>query len=162
MAGFVDEDAVKARFSADQWLQFFDDDGDGVADASIVAEVLADADADVRAHLKGKGYTDDDLDQLVADQTLRRTAAAIAMGYAGERRSEWLNDQGQGRFHQVRERAIQRLKAMQKADLRIPSEAAVGVKNKRVGAGIDAADPPFVFAASAADRASGKPGPGGF
>lgn len=162
MADFVDEDALRNRFAADQWLQLFDDDQDGVADPEIVATVLADANADVKAALKGKGYTDADLDKLVADDLLRRIATATAMGYAGERRSEWLNERGEGRYHAQRARAEKRLEKLQKAQLRIPTEESVGVKNKQVGAGLDAADPPFVFAASAADRASGKPGPGGF
>lgn len=162
MADFVDEDSLTRRFGPSRFIQLFDDDGDGVADPLAVTEVLEDANADLRSYLLRKGYTDADLDALVADPLLRRLAAAIAMGYAGERRTEWLNDKGEGRYHAVRERAYGRLQSLQKAETRVPTEGDAGVTNKRVRGKVSAADPPFVFASSANDKANGSSGPGGF
>jgi len=86
------------------------------------------------------------------------------MGYAGERRPEWLNDEGKGPFDKLRADAMARLKLIGTGQQRIPSEAETG-KNTQVGGRTSknqAQDGHFVFAETAAHRARGSRGPGGF
>ena len=163
---FVDEARLKDKMGSARWLQYFDDGNTGEASATAVQEVLDDANAEVQAHLLGKGFTEAHL-QLIADEAdplLSRRAAEIAMGFAGERRPEWLDDKGFGPFEQLRQRALKSLKDVATAVLRLSSEAEAG-KNTQVGGQLSKNQSPsghFVFAPTAEHRSRGSRGPGGF
>lgn len=163
---FVDDARLQNKMGAAHWLEYFDDNNDGVADAAPLAAVLEDANADVVACLMGKGYTATRLEEMAdaGDKVLSRIAANIAMGYAGERRPEWLNDEGKGPFDKLRADAMARLKLIGTAQQRVPSEAEVG-RNTQVGGRVSKnqnRDGHFVIANTAEGRARGSRGPGGF
>ncbi len=102
---FVDLQDLTNRLGADRVLQLLDHDGDGVADERLTAEVLADADADVSSILYGKGFSADHIRGLAGDPLLRRHATTIAMAYAGQTKSEFIDASGKGPYDDVAERA---------------------------------------------------------
>lgn len=157
MAAFVSDTDLKNRVGADTFVQLFDDDHDGIADSEPVSTVLADANKLVEAHLYRKGYTADQLKKLAQDSLLRRIAADIALGFAGERRVEWLDTAGKGRYDAMMVRGERRLKQIATAELRVPKEEKVG-GHERMRGDLNKGDPALVFAASKAD----PKGPGGF
>lgn len=137
---------LEARFGAARVRQYLDDDGDGVADATVVTEVLADANGDVVSRLLRKGHSEAEIELLKGDPWVKRRACEIAIAYASERKPEWLNANGEGPFEAVRKRARADLKEWQMNEARIPTETDIA-KRKNVGGDL-ARGPGFVFAES--------------
>jgi len=165
---FTTEARLKKKVSASRWLELFDDDNDGKADQQAILEVLNDANADVEAALMKKGYTQAQLEAMAGDDLLSRIGTDIALGYAGERRTEFLDPTtGKSPYHAQRERGDRRLKEIQLGQLRIPAEAEAG-GNTQVGGRVSryrdraTGEGRHVFASSSEDRARGSRGPGGF
>jgi len=149
---------LENRWGAVKVRQFLDDDGDGVADATPTAQVIADTEATVRGVLYQKGYSAELITAIENDAQLRRLAAEVAMGFAGERRPEWLNAEGNGPFEAFRKRALERLRLIAVGELRVAAEATVGQQRTGLTAEVDTRDPTFLVAESATNRV----GPGGF
>lgn len=154
------------KMGGQRLVQYFDDDNDGVADPAAMEEVIEDANSDVESKLLGKGWTRERLEAAAAleDDVLSRIATNIAMGYAGERRPEWLDAEGKGPFDALREKAYERLKDLARARERLPAETEVG-KHTQVGGRLSKEQNPdghFIFASTAEQRARGSRGPGGF
>ena len=156
MAIFTSQAEGEARHGAARFAQAFDDDGDGIADSAVVTRYLADADDFVRVYLQGKGFTKAQIEAApVKDNpTLRNAATDILIGMAGERKSEFRDEQGRGRHDVELKRGKEMLGMLVKGELRI-SEA--GPRTNLTGR-LTAPDPVFTIAPNAAN----PKGPGGF
>ena len=154
---FICLEDVEVRFGADRAVQLLDDDQDGVPDDLVVEAVLNDANSDVISRLMNKGFSLDVLKDLRRDAKLKRLASEIFMGYAGERRTEWLNASGDGPFEGLRRRAREELTKHATGELRLSLEPKKGA-NTQAGGRRFTADPQFVFTPT-----QGNPrGDGGF
>ena len=154
---FICLEDVELRFGAERMEQLLDDDGDGIPDDLIVEAMLDDANSDVISRLMNKGYSLEALKSLRGDPKLKRFAAAIFMGYAGERRTEWLNANGDGVYEGLRKRARADLKLHATGELRLSLEPKKG-SNTQVGGKLSKQpDPNFIFAPTR-DRPQGAGG----
>lgn len=154
---FVTQADLVSRVGADTVKQLFDDDGDGIADAGALAAVLEDANRLTESHLVLRGFSRDQLALLAADATLRRCACDIALGFAGRRKPEWLDQNGVGRYDAIQKMAEKNLDLIAQGSLRVAAETEAGA-NRSIRGAIRTPDPLFVFAGSK----SCPKGPGGF
>ncbi len=123
----------------------------------IVEAMLDDANSDVISRLLNKGYSLEVLKALRPDPKLKRLAAGIFMGYAGERRTEWLNANGDGPYEGLRRRAREELAKHATGELRLSLEPKKG-SNTQVGGKLSKQpDPNFIFAPTR-DRPQGAGG----
>ena len=141
--------------------ELFDDDADGVIDESdtAVAMALSSANDAVVSILYLKGFSPDQLTSLAVDESIRRYATALFAQYGGERRTEFLDPAGNGRYHAIGERARKDLAAFATGQLRSHREQETGA-NPIVGGEASAGCPPFLIARD--PRLPGSRGPGGF
>jgi len=162
MASFVNETDLRNRIGSAKMAQVFDDDGDGEPDTAPLQSCLADANDTTEGILLGKGFTRDQLNKLSVDAQIRRAASGIAAQIAGERRTEWLNDRGEGQYHSMGERAKDNLKALAAAELRSRVEYTTegAGENETIKAQLSTGCPRFIIARDAGSGA--KSGPGGF
>ena len=143
---FICLEDVELRYGADRMMQFLDDDQDGSADELVVEAILNDANSDVISRLVNKGYTIELLKSLRRDPKLKRLAGEIFMGYLGERRTEWLNAQGDGPYEGLRKRAHAQLREYATGELRLSLETKKG-SNTQVGGRLsNQPDPNFIVA----------------
>lgn len=154
---FTSQEDLERRFGAARVRQYLDDNGDGIVDQEVLAEVTDDANGEVVSLCMRKGYTAEQLELLADDPVLRRRATEIAMAYASERKPEWLNSVGEGPFESLRKRAKEFLKQMQLGEVRPPTEPEAGVTRQHVEGNVGQSSG-FVFAESDDDPL----GPGGF
>ena len=156
MAVFTTEAELVARIGAQRVAQLFDDDGDGVADTANLNAAMDLADDWVRTFLEGKGFAKAQLEAAPVkdNKTLRGAATDIAIGFGGERKLEWRNDQGKGICDAEMRRGREMLGMLVKGELRI-TEAG---PRTNISGRLTAPTPTFVIAAS---RGNPK-GPGGF
>lgn len=157
---FTSEADLVKRIGRDRVDQLLDDDGDGVADAEALAEIVDDANKTTGSLLLKKGFTADDLGELARDRFIRRRATEIAAMYAGRRRAEFLNAAGDGPYDKIGQAARTELKEMARGELRAPLEAVVG-GNTTVRGATTARDPVYLVARNPNADPS-DPGPGGF
>lgn len=152
--------AIEERITAQRLVQMFDDDGDGLVAGGDLAKLdgtLADADDIVTGILLNKGFTLEQLEILKADRQVVRAWANIAAQLAGERKTEWLNERGEGPFQAFGERARAELKALARGDIRSVMEPEAGTN---ASVTVVAPLPDFQFAPD--PRIPGDRGPGGF
>ncbi len=135
---------LEARIGAAAVGRLFDDDGDGVADDALVKAVLDDATGYARGQLL-KAFRPDQIDALKADPLYVAAICDVAIGIAGERRAEWLNDQGKGLYDARLQRGRETLKNIAAAKERLGKESTVG-QNALVGGTVTHPTPTFVFA----------------
>ncbi len=146
-------------------VDLLDDDGDGVADAAVVADVLGEALAITHGILKS-GYVDDDVRTVLieGDPAVKGALLDIAASIAGRRPSA-LGGAGPGNpggpYSTWRKEAEAVLERMASAERRIRAEdtATGAARNAHVSAGatrVPAAD--FVFGGSGGSSRN----PGGF
>lgn len=161
MTALVTQAGLERRIGGPRYLvQLTDDNGDGVADADTVAQILDEASRIGEALLWDGWPNNDQIAALVAaDVALQGAIYDIACGLAGDRRPEWRAADGEPFYSTRRTRgeAYLREVAMAKGR-RSRAEGAVGA-NAIVGPRTTAQNPPvFTFAASS----SNTKGPGGF
>ncbi len=120
------------RVSASKIDELFDDDGDSIRDSIVVAAVLVEAE-DFAATRMLKSWTIEQINQMAAtDETFRAQVAWVALELATERRSEFLAEDGKGRYWQQYMRAKEHFDALAKSKIASAAEATVG-KNKQSG-----------------------------
>lgn len=162
MVDFGDRTAFEKRVGAARVVELFDDDGDGRvegSDAETLAEYMGAASDIVAGLLLNKGFTEAQLEILKADRQVIHAWSGILAQLAGERKTEWLGEQGRGPYDAFGERARQELRALARGDIRSVQEDQTG-PNPAVLGEVSVGDPVFVFNPDPRDP-RGR-GPGGF
>lgn len=167
---FTTFDELAKRISRRRAVELFDDDGDGLVagDDLVTAQDTAGAAHDeVVSIIFKKGFDLGQVAKLEADRSLRRYATDIFAQLAGERRAEFLNDQGKGPYDALGERARATLKMVAAGELRsrLEDDASAGPDtaagaNPIVGGETSTGTP--VFIVSRDPNIPGSRGPGGF
>ncbi len=163
MANWTTLEELERKITRRRVVELFDDDGDGTlvgADADVIADTVAAANDEVTSIMFRKGFDAAALNELSEDASLRRYATSILAQHAGERRAEFLDDDGRGPFHMMGERARVALVKMSQGELRSKKEDTGAGENPIVGGDTNLGDP--VFIVSRDPRYPGRPGPGGF
>lgn len=154
---------LQALITPGRCLDLFDDDGDGAISESESAVKAAkdSANSFVTSAIFRKGFSLAQIEGLTADESLRRYATAIMAQYGGERRTEFLNADGNGRYHAIGQRARDDLKAVASLELRsrLEDDPSVG-QNPLAQSETNVGRPVFYF--SRDPRYPGRPPPGGF
>jgi len=163
---FIDASGIVRRIGADAFLQCTDDDNDGVPDDGVVADIIADVDADVRSILVGKGWTAEQITRLESDANLRRQAAWIGADYTIARRATEFaqNPDGSNAYTMRAREARKAVTAYATMELRSVAEDQAGASanlQSTINPSSLAGGKPFVFAADP-NAPSGTKGPGGF
>ncbi len=124
--------ALEERILASNVIALFDDDGDGLVSAGDLATLestMADADDIVTGLLLRKGFSLEALEILATDRQVVRAWSGIVAQLGGERRSEWLDEQGRGRYDAFGVKARAELQALARGDIRSVKETEPGVVN---------------------------------
>ena len=103
-------------------LRLLDDDADGVVDASVVADLLDDVDAEINGYI-GRNY---DLTALAAavPPTVRRIATDLAIQAAYLRRPELLLERGETPWERRHGAALGKLKELRDGRWRLDIDGA--------------------------------------
>jgi hypothetical protein len=155
--------ALAARITEQRLVQMFDDDGDGVVagdDLQILADIMGAASDVTTGLLLNKGYSLTQLAIIKEDRQVIHAWAGIAAQLAGERKSEWLNDKGEGPYDALGSRGRAELKALATGTIRSVQEETAGA-NAIVSGETSARDPRFIFNPDPRDP-NDRYGPGGF
>jgi hypothetical protein len=161
MAVFTTLERLQSVITERRTVQFFDDDGDGVIAESDAGVQFAMNSANDKATsiIFRKGFSLEQLDLLAADESLQRYATVLFAMYAGQRRLEFLDQEGRGPYDAMGKQALLDLQAISTGELRSKIEATAGA-NPLTDADTNTGDPLFVV--SRDPRYPGTPGPGGF
>jgi len=163
MANWTSLEELIRKITRRRVVELFDDNGDGDitgSDAGVIDETIAAANDEVTSIMFRKGFDAGALNELSEDASLRRYATSIFAQHAGERRLEFMNDDGEGPFHGMGERARAALVKMSMGELRSKKEGTGAGENPIVGGDVNLGEPVFVI--SRDPRYPGKVGPGGF
>ena len=149
---------LDARITAAKVDQLFDRDGDGIAETSVINEVLAEAEGEALALLL-RAFTIQQVTAMVGtpgvpgpDVSLRAKMAWIACELGCETKPEFCGADGKGRYWARYTVSKEDIDKMSKGGLRTPS----GEKNAQTGGLIrprlQTGEKPFVFAPSGSSR----------
>ncbi len=155
--------ALAARITEQRLVQMFDDDGDGIvagADLQILDDIMGAASDVVTGLLLNKGFSAVQLAIIKNDRQVIHAWAGIAAQLAGERKTEWLNDKGQGPYDALGARGRAELKALSTGMIRSVQEETAGA-NAMVSGSTNTGDPVFIFNRNPNDP-NDRYGPGGF
>jgi hypothetical protein len=138
--------------------RYFDDDGDGFADPSIVEAFLRRATARVRGLLFG-AFREATVDAVRSDERYVDLVCTVALGMAAQRRPEWMLPDGSFPYAKQKKEAEAELLTIAKGHDRFAAEEHGGTNTTIKGsARPETADVPLVFAPTKA-----RPGgPGGY
>lgn len=95
MASFISIEDVEDRIGSARLIQIFDQNLDGNADEIPLAAAITDANAEIYARLNKKGYTEEQIEELSRDETLRRAAANIVAEFGAYMKPELIGDKGE-------------------------------------------------------------------
>lgn len=113
---------------SDRVRQFFDDDIDGsiTDETPAVDAILTAAEAEAASHML-RAYNEDAITDLANnDPAFKRHAAWVAIEFASERRSEFLQSDGKGGYWSQYERAIDYFRNLSKGKKRSLGESEAG------------------------------------
>jgi phage gp36-like protein len=113
---------IERAITAAMALRLLDDDHDGIADASVVADLLADVDAEIDGFL-GRVYNLALLKAAVPP-TVRRIATDLAVQAAYLRRPELLMERGETPWERRYGLSMGRLKDLRDGKIRIDIDGA--------------------------------------
>lgn len=128
--------AIEARMPASRLVQYFDDDGDGAVegdDLGKLEQTMGDADDVVTGILLNKGFNEERLGQLRTDRQIVRCWVNIFQQLAGERKPEWIDDDGLGPFDALGVRGRAELGKLARGEIRSVLEPTVGANTSLVG-----------------------------
>lgn len=142
-------------------IDLFDDDNNNVITDTepAVKAALDAANSAVTSLIYKKGFELSQILVLSADEMLRRCATAIFAQYGGERKTEFLDQNGHGRYEAIGARARADLQAVASGELRSRLEQDAG-PNPLVQSATNVPKPVFFF--NPDPRYPGRPTPGGF
>lgn len=149
MPAYMSSVDLDARIGARKVDELFDDDGDMVRDAVTVNTLLVEAE-DFAASRMLKGWNIEQINLMAAkDEAFRAQVAWVAIEMASERRSEFLAEDGKGRYWAQYTRAKEYFDAIAKGQVASAAEVTVGT-NKQTGGGLSPTITPpasrFIFA----------------
>ncbi len=111
---------------ADTITRLFDDTLSGSADDDTAAVIMANAEGTAKGYLL-RAYNDNQMRDLGRnDPTFKMHVAWVAIEMASERRSEFVSEDGKGRYWQQYLRAITFFENLSKAKIRTPAESVIG------------------------------------
>ena len=143
----VEQADVERRIGRQSFARLCDDDGDGVADPAVVADLLEEA-THVAEGILLRAFSRATIAKLAAtDVALRGAICDLAIGLAGRRRPELLGPNGNP-YTEMRKEGERVLAMMCKAEQRIAAEENVGANATIGGATTRPVPPRHVFATS--------------
>jgi hypothetical protein len=151
---------LEATITAQKVIQLFDDDGDGAvasSDLTTLNTFIARADAVTVGILLHKGFSVAQLTELAADDQIKHAWACICAQLAGERKTEWLDENGKGPYEAMGARARSDLTSIATGLTRLETETTAG-SNATISGEYRAPCPPFVFNADPRDPYRRPPG----
>lgn len=123
---------LDARTGAAKIDELFCDDGSGIRNSVTVNTILVEAE-DFAATRMLKAWTIDQINQMAAtDETFKAQVAWVAIELASERRSEFLAEDGKGRYWMQYMRAKEHFDALAKSKIASAAETTVG-RSKQAG-----------------------------
>jgi phage gp36-like protein len=139
--------------------QYFDDDGDGVADTALVTSMCTMASSAIDAKLL-RAFSKDQIVLFAAEPLFKMWGAFMAMHLAAKRRPEWRNASDEAPYRSDWDQAMKYFDDLSKGNVRAQAEATAG--QHPILGGHQIANPPtlptFVFAP---DPNRGNPGGSG-
>lgn len=127
--------------------RYFDDDGDGNADPSLVALLIDNTSSAIRTKLL-KAFGEEQIVAYSAEPLFKMHGAFMALHLAAKRRPEWRDPQGNAPFRTDWTDAMKYFDDLSKGNTRIPQERDVG--GHPILGGNQRAEPPdratYVFA----------------
>lgn len=159
MADLFTQQDLERHIGPTEVAQLLDDDGDGVADAANVAQVI-DVASDMAVGLLRGGFSEAQILDLAAnDWAVKEAVLDIAAGLCGKRRKEFGGASGEYPYKGRRDEGIQTLKDIAAAKRRAKGEATAGI-NQRIGTtvNVNRDEAPLVFTPTKKNPV----GPGGF
>jgi hypothetical protein len=147
MASFVTQEELENMIGRAKVIDLFDDDRDGALDAAELARlngIIAEANDHTTGVLIKKGWENDQLDDISADRAVRRAACQLAAAYAGERKPEFADANGDFPFNAQGKRGKEYLRDFVKGEQRSRTEAQAG-NNKSIGGRVSISTPSSVF-----------------
>jgi hypothetical protein len=124
----IDQADIERRIGGPATLvRLTDDNGDGIADAAIVAEIISEA-SGLGVGLLWNGFpSEPQITTLVdADISVKNAIVDIACALCGQRRPEWVNDRGEPMMLWRRKQGEGVLRDIVKRDRRSGGEATAG------------------------------------
>lgn len=131
--------ALEQRITAQRVVEMFDDDGDELVasgDLAALETVMSDADDIVTGLLIKKGFNAEQLEILALDRQVVRAWSGIVAQLAGERKPEWLDENGKGPFDAFGVRGREELRALARGEIRSVQEDVAG-SNSALSGGVD-------------------------
>lgn len=133
MPKYITQADLEASLPPQTLVQLTDDDGDGVADASVIGYIIEDAEAEVEGFLIGQ-YSKLP-DGISTDRLFKLSCKEIAMSFLFRRHPEYVRTFGEHeRSDNLYKRAIERLNRIQNAEQQLPDAVQEdGFRPKNVG-----------------------------
>lgn len=133
MAYFDETDLTRA-IGAAMVLRLLDDDNDGSVDASTLADLIEDADAEVNGYVSPMFS----VATLTANppSAIRRLAVDVAVQLAYLRRTEFLNERGETPWQPRYDRAVKRLREISTGAFRLDVNGTPATPSNVRGAGL--------------------------
>jgi hypothetical protein len=140
---------LDARIGATKVDELFCDDGSGVRDSVIVNTFLVEAE-DFAATRMIRSWAPDQVAQMATyDETFKGQVAWVACELASERRHEFLDNEGKGRYWAQYMRAREHFDLLSKSRISSAAEATIGANKQSGGRLSPTITPPasrFLFA----------------
>lgn len=102
----ISQSDVELRMGAQRLIDCTDDDRDGVADAAVVAAILADATAVMEVALQAAGH---EIPVETVTPFMRLQGAWVGAHLAARRRPEWHDEKGNAPYHVEHDQALKEL-----------------------------------------------------
>jgi hypothetical protein len=105
--------------------RYFDDNGDGVADASVVTDMCVKASSAADTKLL-KGFSAAAIVLLMQEDLNKMHLAYVALHFAAKRKPEWRDDQGNAPYFVDFNQAMKQFDDLSKGNTRAQQESAAG------------------------------------
>lgn len=125
MADFIIPADLVAATSQAVVDRYFDDDGDGLADPSLVALLISNTCSAIATTML-EGWSEEQIAKLAVEPLFKMHAAFMALHLAAKRRTEWRNAAGEAPFRVDWADAQKYFKALASGNARSPKEAQAG------------------------------------
>lgn len=157
MPSYVTQSDVEAAIGVTAVRELCDDDGDGVADSSIVATMILRGSAVARGLLMPGFQGDTAIANIATDDEVKDAIACVVARCMGRRKPEFLSSEGKGRFDTIGNDAEKVLEMMGKAHQRVGAENTYG-KNATLGGSTNTTTPVIHTFAASRTNVSGSGG----
>lgn len=156
MSAYIEQLDLERRVGARKVVEYCDDDGDGVADAPVVAALIQRA-SGVADSILLPAFSIAEIVQLMTDPMAKGSVEDIAIAIMGGRRGEFITPDGRTPYDGWEKRGKETLRAVASGAERIAKEEAVG-RNATIGGGVQASTPAVHVFASTRTNPGGSGG----